>query len=218
MTDFSKATIFYNQSIIIKTTILLVGSVASILVPIRALILLFAVTLLYLALSLRIYKSVGKGILVIMPFLASYSVLALVFNLDYIEMVVFICRLIYLVTMLSVFVASFNVKRVLAELQRINRQAFFNKAVFFLIATMIFIKRFRNYYLKGNQPKKKSINFSAIVNQVVNAIHTIWQDKESVLQETEALLAKHYSRPMLITKSNTLGMAFLTMLILILSI
>lgn len=206
-----------NQNILIKTCVLLLSSVSVIVVPIRALMFLSISTAIYLLLACRNPKAIIKGMLIVLPFLASYSVLALAFNVDFITMLTFIGKMLYLVIGFSAFVSSTTMPKTISDLQTFTRYGFFHKALFYLVATIKFTRRFRDYY-QQEVKVSKAVNLGNVIDYITTAIHQVWKDNDVVLNETESVLSENYGRPSLLTISNTVGITFITVLILILSV
>jgi len=219
LSSLNTASIFVKQNTWLKLSILLLGSVAAIIVPVKALYCLFFLTLAFLFLSPPIFKYILKGLKVILPFIAAYSLIASIMGLSLEPIIVFIVRIIIMVILVTFFSASFSMNRFLEDSRFLNRFDMFKPVMFYAVATLIYMRNFINYY-KQNSVKIKVSTFdvSKIVTNLIDTIHDNWLMRSKIQSETEILLAADCNQSGFFSKGNILGCFYITTLTLVLSL
>jgi hypothetical protein len=210
--------IFVKQNFWLKLIIFVLGSVATLVVPFKALCILVPGTIFYLLVSPAIASHLYKGFLRFLPFLATYSLLSTILGIPFPEMMAFLLRMFNLILLMVYFSVSLKLKRIMEDSNRLKDSVIFRPIIFFTIATLIYIKTFIEHYKTSvkTEPGKK-LKFQALTANLLNAIFENWNDKDAVEVSTTALLDAVYHTPHFIKKSNVIGCIYVTFLILILS-
>jgi len=218
MSQLELANFFVKQNIWIKLAILLLGSVAAVAVPAKALNYLLGISFFYFLVSPGIIKHLLAGLKAILPFLATYSLFATVLSIPFPDILVFILRMIVLVFFLVYFIASLHINRVLEDIQPLKKHKFFQNILFYTLSTLLYLKQLVDYYRSRDMRNQTSVKKQFMVSGLVDAIHTNWQLRDNIQSETDALLSADYSTPRFVSKNNVMGCLFITLIILIMSL
>ena len=175
--------------------------------------------IIYFVVSPPIFKYLIKGIRFLLPMFAAYSVFATMFGIPFLEILIFLVRILFLSFFVIYFAVSLYLYRFMEDSQFLKSSSFTNGILIYLIATFIYLRKFVSYY--NSVPKDenyKSRYISVLVAKLINAISDNWKNKNNIQYETEHLVSRFYLRPVFITKGNILGCIYLTILILTLSL
>lgn len=215
----SPESFFVRQNTWLKLCILIVGSIAAVAVPVKALFYLSAVTLMYLLISPAIYRCLLQGLRVLLPFIAAYSLTATILGESLGKIIIIALRIIIMVFMVTYFAASLNMNRLLEDSISKKSNKHFRAIMFYVVATLIYIKQFASYY-SGNPEKSKTgkSGLSELASGIVDSIHENWQKKDDIQVRTEQILAENYLHPAFLTMYNVWACIYLTVLILILAL
>jgi hypothetical protein len=218
MSQLEHANFFVKQNIWIKLAILLLGSVAAVAVPAKALNYLLGISFFYFLVSPGIINHLLAGLKAILPFLAAYSLFATVLSIPFPDILVFILRMIVLVFFLVYFIASLHINRVLEDIQPLKKHKFFQNILFYALSTLLYLKQLVDYYRSRDMRNQTSGKKQFMLSGLVDAIHTNWQLRDNIQSQTDALLSADYSTPWFVTKNNVMGCLFITLIILIMSL
>lgn len=219
MPQLSRDCIFVRQNFWIKTIILILGSLTAIVVPVKALYYLVIITMLYFLLSPQILRYMLRGFTVFLPFFATYSLLATVFGVAFPIMMLFMLRLTILIILMTYYSASLSIKRLIEDSLILQRYSVSKALIFFLIATLLFIKRIRDYYQSdGNVRAQGKNSVLNLIPNLIDAIESNWLIRDKIEAEAIATLSSSSIAPGFLNRSNLLGCIYLTYLVLILSI
>jgi hypothetical protein len=218
MSQLEHANFFVTQNIWIKLSILLLGSVAAVAVPARALYYLLVISLFYFIVSPSIVIHLLAGLKAILPFLATYSLFATILAVPFPDILVFILRMIILVSFLVYFIASLHINRVLEDIQPLKKHKLFHIIIYYVLSTLLYLKQLVTYYRSRDMINQTSGKRQFMISGLVDAIHTNWQLRDNLQSETDALLSVNYSSPGFVTKNNVMGCLFITLIILIMSL
>lgn len=210
--------IFFRQNIWLKLFILLMGSISALAVPVKGLYYLVLITILYLLLSPPILKSILRGLKIMLPFMAGYSLIATLSGLLLGTILIFLLRISIMVVMVSIFSASFSMNRFLEDSRFLQQNASFKPLLFYMVATLTYLKNFRHYYQSRTQLETIPNMISKLLSNLIDSIHDNWKKKNEIQAESEILLNTEYQHSVFLSKANILGCIYLTMLILSLSI
>ncbi|HHE39054.1 MAG TPA: hypothetical protein ENL20_10855 [Candidatus Cloacimonetes bacterium] len=153
----NKHAFFQKQNSILKIIVVLFGLLISTTVQIKLFLLIFFLTLVYLIISPAVIFVWLKTILKLLPFLFSFFLLGIIFNIPFDEQILVVLRILFIL-LLSVFLASTNsIESILAcfPMRKANSNFFF-----FLVATISFVPIFIKYY---QIEKKKDKNILRII-------------------------------------------------------
>ncbi len=197
----------------------MLGSITAIVIPIRALYYMIPITVLYLLLSPVIYLHVGKGFRIFLPFFAMYSLFSTLLGVPFITMIVFMARISVLIMLMVYFSASLRIPRLIEDSRRLSGIPVASDIVFFIIATILFIKSLTNHYRLANiSSTRKFMNYSQVIPNLINAIVVNWQNRDEIETEATGILAKPYTQVYFLNKNNVMGCVYITFLVLILSL
>jgi hypothetical protein len=205
MTRLHYSNLFVMQSTWIRLLILIIGSLAAIGVPSKALIYVFTTAIVYFLASPVIFKSLISGLKAILPFLAAYSLFATILGLDIQVILIMIFRIAILMILLSFFTASMNLHRFMEDAQILKKRSIFVIVLYFSLATLLYLKQLSSYY------KSESIRISSEqkklnpISGIIDAIHYNWLEKDKIQKETSTgipepcqhlgMLIRHNSNP-----------------------
>jgi hypothetical protein len=215
----SSSSVFVKQNFYLKLLILLVGSVCTIVAPLKALVYMMTMTLVFLSISPSVFKYMANGLKSFLPFFATYAMIAIILGIAYPEVLIFIFRISILIVLVVYFSSSFSIPRTLEDIS-INRHKYiFSMVQLYFIATVLYIKGFRTYYkVKTQSDNCGLLHLSSLITKLIEAIHDNWKNKDNVVLQAECLITQSYCRPSFYNLSNILGCLYLTALILLLSI
>jgi len=169
---------------------------------------------LYLLLSPVLYKYIAKGVRILLPFFAGYSLLATIFAVPFPTMLVFMVRVLILLFFMVYFSVSLHLHRMMEDNLRLMKIPMVRAIMFFVVATLLFIKSLIEYYKNLEKP----VNISHLIPNLINAIVVNWELRDNIEAETSGIILKPYCTPPFLNRSNLLGCVFITYLILVLSI
>lgn len=219
MPRLSPENLFVKQNVWLKTAVLALGSVATIVVPVKGIIYLLPITVLYSFLSLAIYRHILKGIRLFLPFFTGYAVLASVFGTPFPDMIFFMLRILILIILMVIYSASLCLKRLMEDSHVIFTKQIFRPIAVYFIATLLFIKKLISHYKElQDKASANTKSISTLIPNLIDAIVTNWQLKDDIEAETEAILSCNYIKPNFLNKYNLVGCFYITFLILTLSI
>jgi len=208
---------FQRQNIWLKTLILLMGSFAAVVLSLKALALLFVLTLAYCLLSVHLYAAVLNGLRTILPFVTAYSLIAVLTGIQFPMLITFILRIVSLVLLVVYFSTSLSIRRVLEYTAVIHKHRFFYLPLFYAISTLLYLKRFSAHY-RNARHKAERLTLSSPITMMIEALTQNWEHRNSIEKETENLLIETYKAPNFVCKSNVYGCFYITALTLILSV
>ncbi len=220
--------IFVKQNYWLKLFILLLGSVMCVAAPVKALVLMTGLNLLYLIVSPSIFISIWIGIKKFIPFFAGYSLFAMLMGMEYIGILYFQLRILNLILLMVYFAAGLNLKRLMEDMQHLKSSGWFSTALFFILAISVFIKEFRAYYLKhktkpdnmlsDNRVAPPAKGVAGLLPGFVDAIAANWQNRDKVEAATRILFERQYAPPVFLTLENMLGMIYITALVVVVAL
>ena len=210
--------VFVRQNIWLKLCIMLVGSVAAIVLPVRVICYLLTISVMFLLLSPSIFKFILRGIRVALPFLAIYSLIATIVGMTIDKIIIFIIRIIIMVLLVTYFAASFRLKRFVEDSKFLRRSVWVKSVLFYMTATLVFLRKFGRYYYEKDESETKTYSLSKAVSKLIDAIHDNWQMRNQIQNESELLLGAEYQKPLFFKVSNVLGCIYITIVVLILAL
>lgn len=211
----SHESFFVRQNTWIKLSILILGSIAALAIPVRALYFFSLVTLVYFLISPSAYACLLKGIRMLLPFMAFYALTATVFGESIDKVGILLLRISLMVSLVTYFSASFYVSRFLEDSGPFKKNSWHRDIVFYAIATLSYIKRFMHYYETAQQDNLRQ---QTLTSRITDAIFVNWRQREEIERWTESALNINYQDPDFLTKYNLWACIYLTLLILILAL
>lgn len=214
-----KNCLFIHQNFWLKLIILLTGLITAIVVPLRVLPILALFAFIYLLLSYELIYKVLKGFRTLLPFLAAYAVTAVIFNVAFLTMIAFLLRLLILVMFVVYFAGCTSLDCFLQDAYNPARNGFNKTMVYFTLATSLYLKRFSSFYQKSVADYHiKHKGLTGLIPILILSMQENWQNKDEIAYEADRLMAEPRKKPEFMNKSNVLGMVFLTILIMLLSV
>ncbi len=211
--------LFSRQNFWLKVLILSTGFVTAIIVPMKALLVYLTGILLYSCLSPSELKPMAKGIKMLLPFLAAYGMMCLLFRIDFPVMATFIIRMLILTILLVHFWSSTSLHRFLEDASFLSSNPANNPFLFFCVATLLYLKQFILYYQTTYANSKISGNsITRLIPAFTDAIVQNWHNRQTIEEQTVQILSYNYIKPAFINKSNIMGCFFLTFLTLVLAL
>jgi len=219
MLRLNRDNLFVKQNNLLKLAILLIGSITAIIIPFRALSLLYIFTCVYMLISPIVFKHMLRGLVNFLPFLAMYSLFATIYSVQFETMLIFLFRMSFLIINVVVFTDSFYLSRLIEDISLRKKSKTIGNFLYFIIATLIYIHYMTEYYSKGSKDRN-AVNHrvSGIITNLVDAIHINWNKRDEIQFEVEKRLQIEYDKPSLVNKANTFGIMYLTVIVLILSL
>jgi len=148
----------------------------------------------------------------VMPFLTVYWVMGTIFGLDFIAMVDLTLRII-LAVMITVFLfGSIRLELVLRDLNCCFRYATARKAMFYLLATYMFIRCYHQLWMQ--QPQQHITKLQEAISRVTDLLAKNYAQTPRFEQQIETILSKEYKPREFFTAANLAGIAFLTLILL----
>ncbi len=210
---------FVRQNTWVKLCILIIGSVAALAVTVKILIVLLTLTLVYFLITPAIYRCLLQGIRMLLPFMAAYSLTAIILGETIDRVGVLLLRISILVFFVTYISSSFYISRFLEDTHSGKSSKQLKTAVFYAVATLTYIKKFMRYFSDTARNSIQNIaDNQTITSKIIDAIHTNWEQRKEIETETEKTLARDYQKPAFLTKYNLGACIYLTLLILSLAV
>ncbi|MBC8384784.1 MAG: hypothetical protein H8E57_04620 [Candidatus Cloacimonetes bacterium] len=151
---------FHRQNPYLKSGIIFVGIISSIIIDFPAFILVFALTLLYLIFYPGIYLNWLTTILKLIPLFISYFVFGVLFRLSFEAQLLVFLRINFLLLLSVYLISTTSVDSLLLNSYSFSRNKFISELFFFLLATISFIPILLEQF---NESFSKSKNFLQII-------------------------------------------------------
>ena len=151
---------FHRQNPYLKSGIVFVGIISSIIIDFPAFVLVFALSLLYLIFYPGIYLNWLTTILKLIPLFISYFVFGVLFRLSFEAQLLVFLRINFLILLSVYLISTTSVDSLLINSTSFSRYKFISDLFFFLLATISFIPILLEQF---NESFSKSKNFLQII-------------------------------------------------------
>jgi hypothetical protein len=195
------------QNFFIKSFVIFVSMVVVNYNP--NMIILFAGSFIYFFPFTKYIKYWVKSTFFLLPFFISYLGFGILFNIDFIEQICYIEKIIFLVLMSVYFVKSLDINRILTDLGEFLKFDFVRKIITYLIALLEIIPLFHeSFSIKKKQINMKNMEiifriffdtFSEVFSKLDEIEIIVLEKMESFRESKSSLTMNFYSMIMFIT-------------------
>ena len=176
----NKPGFLYQQNSFLKLLITLTGINIALFSRWEYFLVIYLITLLWLAVDLKIIRHYSKILLSLSPFITSYLVLGLIFRLTLREQFIFIGRIILLLLFSVYLIKTTRRSRLLAETALLRRWKFIKDLFVFSLATGKFVQIF---FLEIKRAKKLYRKIDDLPKIIVEAFHNVYLRVEEIENE-----------------------------------
>lgn len=212
----SPSAIFQSQNTWLKLLIFVIALLSGMLAHSRHLLLHLSLFALYFFVQITLYKKLIFAFRKMLPFLAAYWLFATLVGTDFVEMLIFSLRLILLLFCSVYFFGTLHLEALIGDSHFLLRSPFLNRALCFLIATLLFIKNYAKLY------SEQQINRKSTLAEIMNNLGRVLTDNLAASPDIEAktrmLLENPVPKRELVHFSNLLAVFYLCLNMLLYAI
>ena len=162
---------------------------------------------LYFLLHLSIFCQLLKALRRLLPFFAGYWLFATLLGADFIEMIEFTLRIVFLAFGTVYLIGTINVSGFLAETTRLRKTRPGHSAIRFMIATALFIKGFQELFQASSIKGKTSLTEVAEVG--INILKQNLARAGDIEARTDGLLNGSYLPSSRLNGANLLAIMYI---------
>ena len=179
---------FVAENLYLKILLVLAGLYAAIFLRWYYFISIFLLTIVWLLPGWRIIREYTRILLRLLPFIISYLILGILFNIPLSTQLIFIGR-IALLLLFSVFlIKTISTERLLNETYRLRQRGLLKKLFSFSMATGLFVELFLKE-IRETRSKIKRID--DVVKIIINSFGNVYEKTDTI----EELVLQMTSRP-----------------------
>ncbi len=204
---------FFAQNCWLKALIFAVAVAGGCFASIRHLTYQTITFLVYFLYDARIFCRIGFALRKLLPFFAGYWVFATLWSIDFMDMLSFSLRLLFLV-LISVYIfGTFEIEQLMQDSITIRRNRVVKRVFYYALAIWLFIQAYFQIYAASGLRESKSMQ--NVMNKVILALSTNYQNSPQIDAEVCAILERTYEARQTISYPNLIAVVFLAILSII---
>ncbi|PKN80274.1 MAG: hypothetical protein CVU48_02720 [Candidatus Cloacimonetes bacterium HGW-Cloacimonetes-1] len=204
---------FFAQNCWLKALVFALAIAGGCFASIRHLTYQTITFLVYFLYDTRIYGRLGFAMRKLLPFFAGYWLFATLWKIEFMDMLSFSLRLIFLV-LISVYIfGTFEIEQLMQDSIGLRRIRVVQRIFYYALAIWLFIQSYFQIYAASDLSESKSMH--NVMNKVLHALGTNYENSPRIDAEVSAILESSYEARQTITYPNLIAVVFLAILSII---